>query len=146
MRAARMWVALMSELGFERYGAQGGDVGARVSALTAYEDPEHCIGAQINMPNSQPPKDHPEEDWSDEERAVMTRMREWQSQEAAYQWIQGTRPQTLSYGLTDSPAGLAAWIAEKWRTWSDCDGEIEKRFSKDELLTNISIYWFTRGQ
>lgn len=144
MRAARMWVALMSLLGYDRYGAQGGDIGARVSALTAYEDRAHCIGAQINMPNSQPPADHPPEAWNDVERATIARMREWQSKEAAYQWIQGTRPQTLSYGLTDSPAGIAAWIAEKWRSWSDCDGDIETRFSKDEILTNISIYWFTR--
>ena len=144
MRAARLWGALMSTLGYSRYGAQGGDIGARVSALTAYEDPSHCIGAQINMPNSPPPADHPEEAWSDEERATIARMAEWQAKEAAYQWIQGTRPQTLSYGLTDSPAGLAAWITEKWRSWSDCDGDIEQRFSKDEILTNISIYWFTR--
>ena len=74
----------------------------------------------------------------------IARMREWQSKEAAYQWIQGTRPQTLSYGLTDSPAGLAAWIVEKWRSWADCGGDIETRFSMDEILTNISIYWFTR--
>ena len=144
MRAARIWVALMSSLGYDRYGAQGGDIGARVSALTAYEDPAHCIGAQINMPNSLPPADHPREAWSDEERAITARMADWQAKEAAYQWIQGTRPQTLSYGLTDSPAGLAAWITEKWRAWSDCDGDIETRFSKDEILTNISIYWFTR--
>ena len=110
MRAARIWVGLMASLGYERYGAQGGDIGARVSALTAYEDPEHCIGAQINMPNSPPPADRPRESLSDEEQAIIARMTEWQRNEAGYQWIQGTRPQTLSYGLTDSPAGLAAWI------------------------------------
>ena len=99
-----MWVALMSELGFARYGAQGGDIGARVSALTAYEDPAHCIGAQINMPNSPMPADHPEVGiGATKNERIIARMREWLTQEAAYQWIQGTRPQTLSYGLTDSP-------------------------------------------
>jgi len=64
-------------------------------------------------------------------------------EEAAYQQIQGTKPQTLSYGLTDSPAGLAAWIVEKFRTWSDCNGDVESVFSRDELLTNIMLYWVT---
>ncbi|MYB22296.1 MAG: epoxide hydrolase [Chloroflexi bacterium] len=144
MRTARLWAALMAELGYERYGVQGGDIGAGVSALTAHEDREHCIGLQSNMPNNRPPTDRPQESWSDDERAIIARVTRWMADEAAYQWIQGTRPQTLSYGLTDSPAGLAAWIVEKWRSWSDCSGDIESRFSKDEILTNISIYWFTR--
>jgi pimeloyl-ACP methyl ester carboxylesterase len=70
-------------------------------------------------------------------------METFQRQETGYQWIQGTKPQTLGYGLNDSPAGLAAWIVEKFRTWSDCDGDVERRFTKDELLTNIMIYWIT---
>ena len=142
-RTALLWGALMKQLGYERYGAQGGDWGAIVTAQVAYQHPENCIGAQINMPIGRPPTDRPQEEWSDEEKAIAAKMAEWQAQETGYQAIQGTRPQTLAYGLTDSPAGLAGWITEKWRAWSDCDGEIEKRFSKDEILTNISIYWFS---
>jgi len=67
----------------------------------------------------------------------------WMLEETGYQWIQGTRPQTLAYGLTDSPVGLAGWIVEKFRAWSDCDGEVEKSYTKDELLTNLMIYWVT---
>ena len=67
----------------------------------------------------------------------------WLREETGYQWIQGTKPQTLAYGLTDSPVGLAAWIVEKFRTWSDCGGDVERRFSKDELLTNVMLYWVT---
>ena len=142
-RTALLWGALMKELGYERYGAQGGDWGAIVTAQVAYQHPANCIGAQINMPIGRPPADKSPEDYSDEERSVAARAAEWQAQETGYQAIQGTRPQTLAYGLTDSPSGLAGWITEKWRAWSDCDGDIEKRFSKDEILTNISIYWFS---
>ncbi|PYQ10520.1 MAG: hypothetical protein DMF80_23850 [Acidobacteria bacterium] len=70
-------------------------------------------------------------------------LQHWEREEAGYQWIQGTRPQTLAYGLTDSPVGLAAWIVEKFRTWSDCGGDVERRFTKDVLLTNIMLYWVT---
>ena len=73
----------------------------------------------------------------------MEEIRHWMSEETGYQVIQGTKPQTLAYGLTDSPAGLAAWIVEKFRTWSDCDGDVERRFSKDEILTNVMLYWVT---
>jgi len=141
-RTALLWNALMAQLGYEQYGAQGGDWGAIVTAQVAYQDPDHCIGAQINMPIGRPPEDRPQEEWTDREREVAAQMAHWQAQETGYQAIQGTKPQTLAYGLTDSPAGLAAWITEKWRSWSDCDGDIEKRFTKDEILTNISIYWF----
>jgi microsomal epoxide hydrolase len=77
------------------------------------------------------------------EMAGLGAMGEFQKNETGYQQIQGTKPQTLGYGLTDSPAGLAGWIVEKFRTWSDCDGDVESRFTKDELLTNIMIYWVT---
>ena len=142
-RTALLWGALMEELGYDRYGAQGGDWGAIVTAQVAYQHPENCIGAQINMPIGRPPAGRSPEDFSDEEKAIAAKAAEWQAQETGYQAIQGTRPQTLAYGLTDSPAGLAGWITEKWRAWSDCDGDIEKRFTKDEILTNISIYWFS---
>jgi microsomal epoxide hydrolase len=80
---------------------------------------------------------------SPEEMQSMAGMGDFQKNETGYQQIQGTKPQTLAYGLTDSPAGLAGWITEKFRTWSDCDGDVERRFTKDELLTNIMIYWAT---
>jgi pimeloyl-ACP methyl ester carboxylesterase len=78
-----------------------------------------------------------------EQAAYLARLEKWRSEEAGYQWIQSTRPQTLAYGLTDSPVGLAAWIVEKLRAWSDCGGDVERRFSKDELLTNVMLYWAT---
>ena len=78
------------------------------------------------------------------ERTLLEARAHWQLEEGGYAHIQGTKPQTLAYGLNDSPAGLAAWIVEKWRTWSDCNGEVEQRFTKDELLTTITIYWVTQ--
>jgi microsomal epoxide hydrolase len=78
-----------------------------------------------------------------EEKAYARQLEHWLREETGYQWIQGTRPQTLAYGLTDSPAGLAAWIVEKFRAWSDCGGDVERRFPKDTLLTNIMLYWIT---
>jgi microsomal epoxide hydrolase len=81
----------------------------------------------------------------DTEKKAVADLFAFQKNETGYQQIQGTKPQTLGYGLNDSPAGLAAWIVEKFRTWSDCDGDVEKRFSKDELLTNVMIYWVTQS-
>ena len=78
-----------------------------------------------------------------EERRYLDELAHWLKEETGYQWIQGTRPQTLGFGLTDSPAGLAAWIVEKFRAWSDCGGDVESAFSRDQLLANISLYWFT---
>src|SRR5437016_137357 len=86
-----------------------------------------------------PPPAHPTE----EERAYLEELRHWEREETGYGWIQGTRPQTLAYGLTDSPVGLAAWIVEKFRAWSDCGGDVERRFTKDVLLTNVMLYWVT---
>jgi pimeloyl-ACP methyl ester carboxylesterase len=81
---------------------------------------------------------------SDKEKAFLEKRADWREAEGGYSHIQGTKPQTLAYGLNDSPAGLAAWIVEKFRTWSDCGGDVERRFTKDELLTNITIYWATQ--
>ncbi len=140
-RTAELFDGLMQQLGFDRYGAQGGDWGAIVTAQITSKFPERVIGGQMNMPAVRPVGDSSPQ--NDEEKAYLASAAQWQNAEAGYQRIQGTKPQTLAYGLTDSPAGLAGWITEKWRSWSDCDGEIEKRFTKDEILTNISIYWFT---
>ncbi len=140
-RTAQLWDGLMQQLGYSRYGAQGGDWGAVVTAHLGQSFAERVVGAQINMPFPGPIGDRTPQ--SADETAYLERAAQWQAAEAAYQRIQGTKPQTLAYGLTDSPAGLAGWITEKLRSWSDCNGDLETRFSKDESLTNISIYWFT---
>ncbi len=93
---------------------------------------------------ARPRRDLPRpKDPTPEERAYLEDLGAWLRDETGYQWIQGTKPQTLAYGLSDSPAGLAAWIVEKFRSWSDCDGDVERRFTKDVLLTNITLYWVT---
>ncbi len=137
---------LMAGLGYDRYGAQGGDWGALVTAHLGALDPEHVCGIHMNMVVCGPPPNaaNPLDGVSPEEAADIAAMGEFQRTETGYQQIQGTKPQTLGYALNDSPAGLAAWIVEKFRTWSDCDGDVERRFSKDELLTNIMIYWVTK--
>jgi len=140
---APAFATLMTEvLGYRRYGAQGGDWGAFITSVLGLRDPEHVVGIHLNMltagreaPDGTAP--------TAEETAFRERARTFQAEEAGYQWIQGTKPQTLAFGLSDSPAGLAAWIVEKFRTWSDCGGDVERRFTKDELLTNITIYWVT---
>lgn len=139
---AELWDQLMQQLGYERYAAQGGDWGAVVTARLGAMFPAHVVGAHINMPFISPPPGQLEPQ-NEAERAYLAARGEWQRDGQGYSHIQGTRPQTLAYGLTDSPAGLAGWIVEKWRAWSDCNGDIESRFSKDEILTNLSIYWFT---
>ena len=140
---ARTLATLMTDvLGYARYGAQGGDWGSFVSARLAADHPERLYGIHLNMlpvprePDALDPQ-------TDEERRYQEEMRTWIREETAYQAIQGTKPQTLAYGLTDSPAGLAGWIVEKFRTWSDCDGDLESVFDRDELLTNIMTYWVT---
>ncbi len=137
-----LWADLMARLGYDRYGAQGGDWGAGVSARLAHRHAGQVVGAHLNMVAVAPPPGE-RDPQSPAEEAYLQAARAWDRAEAGYQRIQGTKPQTLSYGLTDSPAGLAGWIVEKWRSWSDCHGDIETRFSKDEILTNVSIYWFT---
>jgi microsomal epoxide hydrolase len=138
--------ALMAELGHRRYGAQGGDWGSAVTTLLGLLDAERVAGIHLNMVIARPPEgEDPAAGLTEAERAALAEARRWGEQETGYQRIQGTKPQTLGYGLNDSPAGLAAWIVEKFRTWSDCGGDVESRFSKDELLTNVTIYWVTQS-
>ena len=143
-RVAGLWLKLMNGLGYERFGAQGGDIGAGVSAWLARRFPEQIIGAHINyIPGSfRPPLGAGLPPVTADEQTYLDTVAAWSSAEGAYAAQQSTRPQTLAYGLTDSPVGLAAWIAEKFRTWSDCGGDVERVFTMDELLTDISIYWF----
>jgi pimeloyl-ACP methyl ester carboxylesterase len=137
-RTAQLWDGLMSQLGYERYGAHGGDWGALVTAQLGWRYPERVAGVHRNIGGIQFASIE-----GQSEEARRARRELWQTEETGYQRIQGTKPQTLAYGLTDSPAGLAGWIVEKWRSWSDCAGDIESRFTKDELLTTVAIYWFT---
>lgn len=145
-RVARLWSELMSGLGYERFAAQGGDIGAGVSMWLARCFPEQTIGAHINyIPGSfRPPLGTGFPPVSAEERAFLDTVASWAVEEGAYAAEQGTKPQTLAYAMTDSPVGLAAWIVEKFRAWSDCDGNVENVFTLDELLTDVSIYWFGR--
>jgi len=140
-RIADAFAELMQRLGYARYGAQGGDWGALVTSLLGLNDPAHVAGIHLNMPLAVPSD---ASDLTDAEKADVASMAQWQDQESGYQRIQGTKPQTLGFGLMDSPAGLAAWIIEKFRSWSDCNGNPENAISRDRLLTNISIYWATR--
>jgi pimeloyl-ACP methyl ester carboxylesterase len=144
-RMAEVNAKLMARLGYARYGAQGGDWGAIISTQNALVDRAHCAGIHLNMVVAFPPPGaaDPMAGLDDVEKAGLGDLAHFQKEETGYQQIQGTKPQTLGYGLNDSPAGLAAWIVEKFRTWSDCDGDVEKRFTKDELLTNVMLYWIT---
>lgn len=137
-------IELMKQLGYQRYGVQGGDWGSIASSWVAALDPDHVCGAHLNMVVARRPKDgDPLDGLTPQDLERLEEARTFVAQETAYQRIQGTKPQTLGYGLNDSPVGLAAWILEKFRTWSDCSGDVERRFTKDELLTNIMIYWVT---
>jgi pimeloyl-ACP methyl ester carboxylesterase len=143
-RVAGLWRELMNGLGYRRFAAQGGDIGAGVSAWLARRFPEQIIGAHINyIPGSyRPPLGTGQPPVTAEEQAFLDTAAAWSGAEGAYAAEQSTKPQTLAYAMTDSPVGLAAWIAEKFCAWSDCGGDVERVFTQDELLTNISIYWF----
>ena len=143
-RMAEWFAVLMREvLGYERYGAQGGDWGAMISSRLGYAYPEQLIGVHLNMVGIAP---HPanRQNLSAAEEEFLKSARAWQREERGYQEIQGTKPQTLSFALNDSPVGVCAWIVEKFRTWSDCDGNPENSYTKDQLLTNVMIYWVTQ--
>jgi pimeloyl-ACP methyl ester carboxylesterase len=129
-------------LGYKRFAAQGGDWGSFITARLGYAHPEKTIGIHLNL---LPLRRDPAviTDPGPEERVYLEELKTFLREETGYQWIQGTRPQTLAFGLTDSPAGLAAWIVEKFRAWSDCNGDLDPVFSKEELLANIALYWFS---
>jgi microsomal epoxide hydrolase len=139
---AACFADLMRMLGYERFGAQGGDWGGFISSVLGLRFPERVVGIHLNLlAVRRDPR--AVADPTPEQKRFLGELAHWLKEETGYQSIQGTKPQTLAFGLTDSPAGLAAWIAEKFRSWSDCDGVIENAISRDELLANISLYWFT---
>jgi pimeloyl-ACP methyl ester carboxylesterase len=131
---------MTSVLGVSRFGAQGGDRGAFVSTGLGHRHPDAVLGLHLNFPTGIPGVG---DERTDEERRWLDDQERWIAEEGGYIAIQSTRPQTLAFALHDSPVGLLAWIVEKWRAWSDCGGDIELCFTKDELLTNVTLYWVT---
>jgi pimeloyl-ACP methyl ester carboxylesterase len=144
---AAMWAKLMDRLGYERFYVQGGDIGAGVSTWLSVLYPERVLGLHLNyIPGSyRPPLGPNTPPISTEEQAYLDQAADWMGHEGAYSALQRTKPETLALALSDSPVGLASWMVEKFQSWSDCDGNIEASFSFDDLLTNISIYWFTNA-
>jgi microsomal epoxide hydrolase len=142
-RMADVIAKLMARLGYTRYGAQGGDWGGIISRILAIKDAAHVSGLHLNFCVAGPPQGaaDPDAGVASAELTLMQERQAYMENERAYQQMQGTKPQTLGYALNDSPAGLAAWIVEKFRAWCDCGGDVEKKFSKDDLLTNVMIYW-----
>ena len=142
-RVANAFVELMAGLGYSRYGAQGGDWGGMISTQIGLADPEHVAGVHLNLAIAFPPADLDMSTLSDAERDSLASLDHYQRDENGYARIQGTRPQTIGYALDDSPAGLAAWIVEKFRAWTDCGGDVERCLTKDVMLDNIMLYWLT---
>jgi pimeloyl-ACP methyl ester carboxylesterase len=140
---AELYAKLMTDvLGYKRFGVQGGDWGAFVASVLGHRYPDHLTGIHINLlAVRRDPKmiENP----TAEEKVFLEELALFLKEETGYQWIQGTRPQTLAFGLSDSPTGLAAWIVEKFRAWTDCGGNPENAVSRNEMLANISLYWFT---
>ncbi|MFE9768245.1 epoxide hydrolase family protein [Streptomyces sp. NPDC005808] len=139
---AGLWAELMGVLGYARFGAAGGDIGSQVSRYLALDHPDRVVAVH-RTDAGWPALAGDPADLTPEERAWFEDTAAWGASEGAYGAMHRTRPQTAAVGLTDSPAGLAAWIVEKLRAWSDCDGDIERSFTKDEILTNVTLYWLT---
>ncbi|GAB2793857.1 epoxide hydrolase family protein [Streptomyces daliensis] len=137
-----LWHRLMHDvLGFERYAAHGGDLGAGITSRLAEAHPEAVVGIHLLAVAS--PAAYDPSGLTPEEEAYLAAVATWQAEEGGYMHQQNTRPLTLAPALTDSPAGLLSWIVEKYRAWSDCGGDLSSRFSDDYLLTQASLYWFT---
>jgi len=140
---ADTFASLMTDvLGYPRFAAQGGDWGAFVTSRLGYAYPQRVVGIHLNLlAVRRDPKmlENP----TPEEKRFLAQLEYWLKEEIGYQWIQGTKPTTLSFGLTDSPVGLAAWLVEKFQRWTDCDGNPENALTRDEMLTDITLYWVT---
>jgi epoxide hydrolase len=148
-RTGQAWAQLMARLGYERYGAQGGDWGSMVSTQLGAADPEHCVGVHLNMLVAGPPGQPDDLDGLTEaELAGLAAMAHYGAELSGYMAIQSTKPQTLATALTDSPVGQLAWIAEKFRDWTDCEGpdgvrDLERAVARDDVLTDVMLYWLT---
>lgn len=136
-------VGLMAQLGYEHYGAQGGDWGAIATTHMGQLAADRLVGIHVNMPVPRAPADDPMQGVTPDEMAALASMMQFRDEGTGYQRIQGSKPQTLAYGLNDSPAGLAGWILEKFHAWSDCHGDVLGHFTMDQLCTNLTIYWVT---
>ncbi len=141
-RIARAWAQLMARLGYDRYTAQGGDWGSFVTAALARADPGHVAAIHLNMIAANPGGDDPST-FTDDERDDLAAFAHYLDDEGGYYRIQTTRPHTLGFALDDSPTGLCAWIVEKFRAWSDCDGDLTRCYTDDQLLDNVMLYWVT---
>jgi len=142
-RTASAWAELMARLGYDHYGAQGGDWGSAVTTQLGRSDPDHLVGIHLNMPVVSP-SSLSFENLTDTESAAIASMAHYQQSESGYSKQQSTRPQTVGYGLVDSPAAQCAWIVEKFWAWTDCDGHPEHVLTRDELLDNVMLYWLPR--
>ena len=139
---AGLWAELMSVLGYARFGAAGGDIGSHVSRYLALDHPERVVAVHRTDAGVPVFAGDPA-DLTPEERTWLEGVAAWSATEGAYAALHRTTPQTAAVGLSDSPAGLAAWVVEKLRAWSDCDGDVERSFTRDEILTNVTLYWLT---
>ena len=144
-RIAAAWVTLMARLGYARYGAQGGDWGSAVTSALGAHDPAHCAGIHVTLAMGSRPAvgDEPGAEPTRGELQALQRAKFYRDWDSGYAKQQATRPQTLGYGLTDSPAGQAAWILEKFWAWTDHDGDPLNLLGRDELLDNVMLYWVT---
>jgi epoxide hydrolase len=142
-RIASAWTRLMRRLGYRRYGAQGGDWGTSISAAVGQRDPDHVVGIHLTPPLA-PPDPATFDALTDAERAALATLEDAKRWESGYSTEQATRPQTIGYQLVDSPVGLAAWIIEKFQSWTDCDGDPLNVLTRDELLDNLMLYWLPR--
>ncbi|HTI94543.1 MAG TPA: epoxide hydrolase [Puia sp.] len=143
-RIAGMFARLMTQLGYEKFISHGGDWGSVISEELAFQFPDRLLGLHL----TEVPYYHlftvRPDDLSSKEKEYLQAGQQWQRKEGAYALLQSTKPQTLAYAVNDSPIGLAAWIIEKFYSWSDCGGDLEKLYARDELLTNLTIYWVTQ--
>jgi len=131
----------VARLGYDKYVAQGGDWGAMVTTCVGGQDPEHCLGIHLNMPIA-PPTEDSMDNLTELEQAALAGMAHYQEKDSGYSKQQSTRPQSLGYGLVDSPTGQAAWILAKFWSWTDCAGHHENALTRDEMLDNVMLYWW----
>jgi pimeloyl-ACP methyl ester carboxylesterase len=141
---AGLWHRLMGALGYDHYGAHGTDFGAGVATYLALDHPAAVIGVHLTNLEISPALAPGARPLSAAEEAYLAQRERWDSVERGYSAIQSTKPQTVGYGLNDSPAGLAAWIVEKWRSWSDSHGDLDAHVPRDTLLTMLTIFWATQ--
>jgi epoxide hydrolase len=142
-RIARAWIELMARLGYERYGAQGSDWGTSISTRIAQLDPDHVVGIHLTPPLA-PPDPATFDDLTESERAALAAIAHSAAWDSGYSRMHATRPQTIGYPLVDSPAGLCAWIVDKFWAWTDCDGHPENALTRDEMLDDVMLYWLPR--